>query len=116
MTHVVDEQDGQVVVRLRGPAVGGPDGARFHDTLRTLKAEGHTHVVADLSGLTRMDPVGLGVLLGGLAFMRNAGGEMYLADLPDHVHSLLVITDLRGPLACFDSVADALRARSEAIS
>lgn len=116
MTHAVDKQEGQVVVRLRGPALGGPDGARFHDTLRALKAEGHTHVVADLGGITRMDPIGLGTVLGGLALMRNAGGEMYLADVPDHVHSLLVITRLRATLPCFDSVDEALQARSEALS
>lgn len=114
MTHAVEVQDEGVVVRLRGPVVGGPDGARFHDTLRALKAEGHTHVVVDLSGISRMDPIGLGTLLGGLALLRNAGGEMYGVGLPDHVHALLVITRLRSVLPCFDSVAEALQARSEA--
>lgn len=110
MTHTVEVQGEGVIVRLRGPVVGGPDGARVHDTLRTLKAEGRTHVVLDLSGVTRLDPIGLGVLVGGLALVRNAGGEMYWAALPDHVHSLLVITRLHAALPCFDTVDEALRA------
>ena len=114
MRHAVDTEDGHPVVRLRGLVAGGPDGARFHDALRKLRTDGHTHVVADLSGVTRMDPIGLGSLLGGVAFMRNAGGELYLASLPDHVHSLLVITRLRATLSCFDSVAAALEAQAEA--
>lgn len=116
MTHAVEVQDGQAIVRLRGAVVGGPDGARFHDALRALKAEGHTHVVVDLSDVTRMDPIGLGTLLGGLALVRNAGGEMYWAALPEHVHSLLVITRLQAALPCYDSVTDAIQARAEAVT
>lgn len=100
-------------MRLRGAAMGGPDAARFHDALRALRAEGHAHVVVDASGLTRIDPVGLGALLGGLALMRNAGGELSVATPPDHLHSLLVITRLRDALPCFDSIAAAHRAHAE---
>lgn len=108
MTHEVDERERGIVVTVRGAALGGPDGTQLYDTLQALHDQGHARVVLDLRALTRINPLGLGLFIAGLALMRNSGGELYFANLPDAVHSLLVITQLRAAVPCFDSVEAAL--------
>ena len=108
MTHEVDERAGGAVIAVHGAALGGPDGTQLYDTLQALHDQGHARVVMDLRGLTRINPRGLGLFIAGLALMRNSGGELRFANLPDAVHSLLVITRLRSAVPCFDSVEAAL--------
>ena len=110
MTHEVDERAGGVVVAVQGGALGGPDGAQLYETLQALQDQGHGRVVLDLRGLTRINPRGLGLFIAGLALLRNGGGELRFAHLPDAMHSLLVITQLRASVPCFDSVEAALAA------
>lgn len=102
--------DGAAVVSLQGDAMGGPDGSALHETLRTLRADGHTDVVVDLDGVERMNSSGLGMLIGALTIVRNAGGDLRLANVHERVRQLLVVTKLLGVFSIHESVGEAAAA------
>ena len=93
--------------------MGGPDGAKLHDTLHNLKEEGKKNVVIDLSKTKFMNSSGLGMLISGMTTMRNAGGDLRLANVADRIQSLLVITKLITVFKHFDSVDEAISSYDE---
>ena len=113
MQFDVDEQDGVAVLALSGDVMGGPDGAALHDRLQNLKAAGRRNVVVDLDGVRFMNSSGLGMLIGALTTMRNAGGDLRLARVGQRVQSLLMITKLATVFQHYDSVDDAVASFSD---
>lgn len=93
--------------------MGGPDGAKLHDTLHDLKENGKKNVVIDLSKTKFMNSSGLGMLISGMTTMRNAGGDLRLANVADRIQSLLVITKLITVFKHFDSVDEAVSSYDE---
>ena len=113
MQYNVDEHDGIAVITLSGDVMGGPDGAVLHDRLQDLKAAGKRHVVIDLGSVRLMNSSGLGMLIGALTTMRNAGGDLRLARVGDRVQSLLMITKLSAVFNHHPTVDAAVRSFSE---
>ena len=113
MNFNVDEKYNAVVITLKGNVMGGPDGAKLHDTLHELKEEGKKNVVVDLSKTKFMNSSGLGLLISGMTTMRNAGGDLRLANVADRIQSLLVITRLITVFKHFDSVDEAVTSYDE---
>jgi anti-sigma B factor antagonist len=76
-------------------------------TLVELLDKGYERYVIELSGLTHMDSMGLGVLVG---FGRRLAGSahMALAGLPATQHRLFEMTGLDASFDSFNSVEDAL--------
>jgi anti-sigma B factor antagonist len=109
MNYNVDERYNSVVITLKGNAMGGPDGAKLHDTLHDLKESGKTNVVCDLSKVKFMNSSGLGMLISAMTTLRNAGGDLRLANVADRIQSLLVITKLITVFKHFESVEDAAK-------
>jgi len=109
MNYNVDERYNSVVITLKGNVMGGPDGAKLHDTLHDLKESGKTNVVCDLSKVKFMNSSGLGMLISAMTTMRNAGGDLRLANVADRIQSLLVITKLITVFKHFESVEDAAK-------
>lgn len=108
MNYNVDERYSAVVIALKGNVMGGPDGAKLHETLHELKENGKNNVVVDLSKVKFMNSSGLGMLIGGLTTMRNAGGDLRLANVADRIQSLLVITKLITVFKHYESVDKAV--------
>ncbi|MEM8486912.1 MAG: STAS domain-containing protein [Bacteroidota bacterium] len=113
MNFNVEEKYNAVVIQLKGNVMGGPDGAKLHDTLHNLKEEGKKNVVIDLSKTKFMNSSGLGMLISGMTTMRNAGGDLRLANVADRIQSLLVITKLITVFKHFDSVDEAISSYDE---
>ena len=113
MNFNVDEKYNAVVITLKGNVMGGPDGAKLHDTLHDLKEEGKKNVVVDLSKTKFMNSSGLGLLISGMTTMRNAGGDLRLANVADRIQSLLVITKLITVFKHYDSVDEAVTSYDE---
>ena len=113
MNFNVDERYNAVVITLKGNVMGGPDGAKLHDTLHDLKEEGKKNVVVDLSKTKFMNSSGLGLLISGMTTMRNAGGDLRLANVADRIQSLLVITKLITVFKHYDSVDEAVTSYDE---
>lgn len=113
MNYDVDERYNAVVLTLKGNVMGGPDGSKLHDTLHNLKEEGKKNIVVDLSKVKFMNSSGLGMLISGLTTMRNAGGDLRLANVADRIQSLLVITKLITVFKHYDSVEEAVSSYDE---
>ena len=108
MNYSVDERYNAVVITLKGNVMGGPDGAKLHESLHELKENGKKNVVVDLSKTKIMNSSGLGMLISAMTTMRNAGGDLRLANVADRIQSLLVITKLITVFKHFDSVDEAI--------
>lgn len=113
MKYSIDERYNVVVIALKGNIMGGPDGSKLHDTLHELKDEGKTNVVVDLSKVKFMNSSGLGMLISGMTTMRNAGGDLRLANVADRIQSLLIVTKLITVFKEYDSVDEATKSFSE---
>ena len=109
MNYSVDERYNAVVITLKGNAMGGPDGAKLHETLHELKEQGKKNIVVDLGRTKFMNSSGLGMLISGMTTMRNAGGDLRLANVADRIQSLLMITKLITVFKHFDSVDEAVQ-------
>jgi anti-sigma B factor antagonist len=102
-----------VVIELKGKIMGGPDSNIFRDELSGYLEEGIKKVVIDLGKVDWMNSSGLGILIGGLTSVKNAGGEMKLARVTEKIKSLLMITKLVQVFDAYDTVEAAIAAFSE---
>jgi len=95
--ELAQKQIGSIVVlELVGKVMGGPDGTMLNDKLHDLIEQDQKRVVVDLGQVTTINSSGLGILIGGLTTLRNAGGDLRLANVTEHVQRLLLITKLKG--------------------
>lgn len=108
MIYNTSEYYNCVLFEFRGNLMGGPDTARLNDDLHALIDKGKKEVVVDLSNVKFMNSAGLGILIGGLTTMRNAGGDLRIAGADQRIKSLLIITRL---ITVFESY----RTRDEAV-
>ena len=97
-----------IVLELSGKIMGGPDAVALNDKLHELIEAGKTRVVADLDKVNWMNSTGLGILIGALTTIRNAGGDLKLAAVTDRIQSLLKITKLLTVFNTYDSTEDAI--------
>lgn len=81
------------VVSLDGELdVVAADALRAH--LTALIRAGHTHLVADLTGVSFLDSTGLGVLVGALKRTTDAGGSISLVVDQDRLMKILRVSAL----------------------
>lgn len=85
------EQEGILILQLKGRLTFGPEDLLLNDELRYALAARSSHLVIDLGGVDKIDSAGLGTLLYARAELRKAGGGLALANLhPAHMKALLV--------------------------
>ena len=106
----IDERYGSVVIEFRGQMIGGPKADIFRHDLHDLILENKTNIVADLSNVKFMNSNGLGILIGGLTTMRNAGGDLKLSGATDQIKSLLMVSQLVKIFDNYETVEDAIKA------
>lgn len=101
--------NGVTVIELSGNFLGDPDVSDFHDRLRELKDAGATKVVTDLGRVDLISSAGVGALVGGAKTLREAGGDLKLANLSERTHNVLVvITRLGSVFNIVDTVDEAV--------
>lgn len=108
MRYDKEERYNAIVLRLKGNVMGGPDASDFQDELQELKDSGRNHVVVDVGRVKFMNSSGLGMLVGGMTSMRNAGGDLRLANVADRIRSLLIVTKLITIFKTYESVDEAV--------
>jgi anti-sigma B factor antagonist len=94
MSFNLSEQYNCVVLEFKGKVMGGPDAAKLNEQLHELIDEAKKNVVVDLSRVNFMNSSGLGMLIGGLTTMRNAGGDLRICNASKKIESLLMVTKL----------------------
>ena len=105
----VDERDGCVVLTVSGEVDLGT-APRLRETLVGVVADGHKHVVVDLSATEFLDSTGLGALVAGFKRLRAHQGDMRLVCTTDRIRKVFELTRLDRVLPLFESVEDACRA------
>ncbi len=98
-----------VVIEVKGNMMGGPDSQKFRDLLHKLIDEGKNKVVVDLKNVKFINSAGLGTLISGLTTMRNAGGDLKIANPTEKIESLLMITRLIKVFESYTSVDEAVK-------
>ena len=106
---VKERIDGDVaILNISGNLMGGPETTAVHDKVREVVGKGHKKLVIDLGGVKWINSSGLGVLMGSMTTMKNAEGEMKLANVSDRIQSLFMITKLITIFETFDSTDKAV--------
>ncbi|MFC6080257.1 STAS domain-containing protein [Sphaerisporangium aureirubrum] len=95
---IVGELDMNAVPRLRAELDGAMEGQR------------PPHLVLDLTGTTFCDSLGLGLLVGTLTRVRDAGGRLGLVVADGMISRLLAITNLDHHFETFPATQDAVEA------
>ena len=82
----------------------------LRERIRELAAKGTVHLIADLGQVDFLDSTGLGVLVGGLKRLREAGGSLALSMTAPRILRIFQITGLTKVLAAQRSVTEAIAA------
>ncbi len=85
---------GITLIELKGNVMGGPDASSLNEELHKLIDGGKKNIVVDLGDVKFMNSSGLGMLIGALTTVRNAGGQLKLARASEKIESLLIVTKL----------------------
>ncbi|SDL42484.1 STAS domain-containing protein [Tessaracoccus oleiagri] len=91
LSTAVQEHYAVISIEGRFTAAVAP---RLREEANDLVAEGRKNIVVDLSAATFIDSSGLGALIGALKTARVAGGDLRIAAAPEHVLSVLRLTNL----------------------
>jgi anti-sigma B factor antagonist len=102
------EQDGVVILEPKGKIMGGPDATALRENVRDQVNAEKKQIVIDLAGVDWMNSTGLGILISCLTTLKNADGELKLANVTDKIKSLLTITKLVTVFDAYDSVDEAV--------
>jgi len=96
------------ILSLSGKMMGGPETTQLHDKVRGLINDKIIKVVIDLKGVKWINSSGLGILMATHTTLKNAGGELKLANVTEKVESLLMITQLMRIFDTYESIDRAL--------
>ncbi len=108
--QVNEQRQGEVIVlSLKGKLMGGPETQAVHDKVKDLAENKFMKVVIDLGKVKWMNSSGLGAIMGSLTTLKNAGGELKLANVTDKVKSLFIITKLITIFETHKSVEEAVK-------
>ncbi len=104
------EQDAVVILEPKGKIMGGPDATVLKEAIRDYVNQNKKDVVIDLAEVDWMNSTGLGIMISCLKTVREAGGEMKLANVTEKIKSLLTITKLITVFDAYNSTEEAVRA------
>ena len=108
MAFTIDSAGGHGVVRARGELDIG-NAPQLRDTVNAA-LEKYPRLVVDLSAVTFMDSVTLGVLIGAYNRVREQGGALAVVCTDERVRRVFRITGLDTVFALFDTVEAATAA------
>ena len=108
--QIKEQKHGDVtVIALKGKMMGGAETMADHEKVKELSENKNNKVVIDLSKVKWMNSSGLGILIGCMTTLKNAGGELKLAAVTEKVQSLFMITKLVTIFDTEDDVETAVR-------
>jgi anti-sigma B factor antagonist len=102
------ESDGIIILDLKGPLTLGHGNLELRDRLSALHQSGQVNIVLNLKEVSEIDSTGLGILVFGLARLRNAGGRLALIHLNRSHLELFLLTKLAIAFEFFGEERDAV--------
>ncbi len=100
---------GIVLFEIEGNIVGGPDAMSLNDEVRKLVDGGKKKFVIDMGSVEHINSSGLGILIASLNVVRQAGGDLKVANVSSRVLDLLKITKLNQIFKLYNSVDEAVK-------
>ncbi len=102
-------KSGLVLFEVEGNIVGGPDAMTLNDEVHKLIASGTKRFIVDMKSVEHINSSGLGILIASLNAVRQAGGDLKIANASSRVIELLKITKLNQIFESFKSVDEAVK-------
>lgn len=107
--QINEQRQGDVaILSLKGKLMGGPETQAVHEKVKELAENKVLKVVIDLGNVKWMNSSGLGAIMGSMTTLKNAGGELKLANVTEKVKSLFIITKLITIFETYESVDEAV--------
>ena len=111
--QVIERQiDDVTILVLAGEMVVDDGDLVFWRQIRDQVAKGRVKLLVDLGGVTYIDSAGVGMMVGKLKTVREAGGVMKLVNLTNRNQRLLALLKLGTVFETFEDEASALRSFS----
>lgn len=88
------ESRGIVILSLSGDILGGDDVALFKSKVKSLLDADKKNIVLDLGGVTYVNSSGIGMLVGGLTTVNQAGGKLKISNIEKNIRNIFTITNL----------------------
>lgn len=95
------------ILMLKGKLMGEPATSQIRDEIKSFFGENIKNIVIDLNGVSWMNSLGMGALMGAYTTVQNAGGEMRLSGITEKVRSLMLITKLIRIFKTYENVEQA---------
>ena len=108
MKFSTKEITGVTVIKMEGSMLGGPEASELNNTLHKLIEGKKKKVVVEVGDVALMNSSGLGMLIGGVTTMRNAGGDLKIAGATNKVAQVFKITKVSSVVELHDSVKTAV--------
>jgi anti-sigma B factor antagonist len=102
------ENDGIVILDLKGPLTLGQGDLELRDRLSALNEPGKVDIILNLKDVGEIDSAGLGALVSGLVRLRKAGGRLALVNVNRSHLKLFLLTRLALAFEFFDNEQDAV--------
>jgi len=108
MKFSTKELNDVTVIKKDGSKLGGPEASELNNALHKLLDAKKKRIVVDLEGVTLMNSSGLGMLIGAVTTMRNAGGNLKIAGAREKVEQVFKITKVSNVIELHESVKNAV--------
>ena len=103
--NMKEEMRGDVAVfTLKNETISGLEVGDFHDKIKSLVNDGFKKVVVDLGNVRWFGSAMLGVLVASLTTLKNAEGDLRLANVAKRVNSIFAATQLASLFSTYESV------------
>jgi anti-sigma B factor antagonist len=108
MEYTINKENNAQVLALKGSLLADVQTKEILQSASELIQNGEVNFVVDLKDLKFINSSGLGMLLTLLTKARKSGGEVVLANIPEQVSNLLVITKLTAIFKAGETVEEAI--------
>ncbi len=103
--QIKEKIQGEVaILTFKGDLLGEPDTTNIREKIHSLVSDNCRRIIIDLGGVNYMNSSGLGTLISVLTTVRNAKGELVLANVGGKVQNLFLITQLVKVFETFETV------------
>ncbi len=96
------------VIKMEGSMLGGPEASELNNALHKLIDAKKKNIVVDLGDVSVMNSSGLGMLIGAVTTMRNAGGNLKIATATEKIAQVFKMTKVNNVIELHDTVKSAV--------
>ncbi len=108
MKFSTKELNNVTVIKMEGSMLGGPEASELNSALHKLIDAKKKDIVVDLGDVSVMNSSGLGMLIGAVTTMRNAGGNLKIATATEKIAQVFKMTKVNNVIELHDTVKSAV--------